>query len=452
MKTTKKLLCTLLVALLVLASAPIGAIDFGIMASAEGEVATSGQCGDNAYWDFNTETGVLTVSGTGDMWDESLPIGSFGSEDPFSYSGKLISDIVIEEGITSIGEYNFDYCYSVKNVVISSTVKKIGKEAFRWCTSLESVNIPEGVESIGDEVFAICIALKSIEIPASVTHIGEAAFLQCFSLSNITVDENNKVYSSDSAGALFDKNKTVLIQYPLGRKTAEYVAPNSVKKINDMAFFYAKYVQKVVLPEGLTSIGIASFYCCCSLGSIKLPESLTTIGEANFYMCAGLKEITFPKSLKEIKEGSLVINPFLEKIYIKSMDATYCEYFGYESFYVDSMSQEDFIKLAIKSEDGIAAYGKKYDEPTIAATIYCHAGSTAEAYAKANNATYVLTHFYEGDWTYDYDNAIRYRKCINCDMIETQTIENEPQNDDSFFARIIAFFKSIFDMIKGWFS
>lgn len=456
MKTTKKLLCTLLVALLVLASAPIVGLtnlDLGIVASAASERETSGQCGDNAYWNFDTETGVFTVRGTGDLWDKEIPIGSFGYRDSISYSGKLVSDIVIEEGITSIGKRNFNYCQSAESVVIPSTVKKIGNEAFRWCTSLKSVDIPEGVESIGDEAFAACLALESVKIPASVTSIGEGVFLQCFSLPNITVDENNKVYSSDSAGALFDKNKTVLIQYPLGRKTAEYVAPNSVKKINDMAFFYAKYVKSVVLPEGLTSIGMAAFYYCCSLESINLPESLESIGTMNFYMCFGLEEITFPKNLKTIDEFTLIINPFLKKIYIKSMDTSYGEYFGCDSFYVDEMSKEDFIKLAIKSEDGLAAYGKSYgEEPIVAATIYCHAGSTAEAYAKENNAKYVLTHFYEGDWTYDKENSVRYRKCINCDEIEIEHIEDEPQEDISFFQKIIDFFRSIFEKIKNLFK
>lgn len=455
MKTTKKLLCTLLVALLVLASAPIGVIDFGIMASAEGEVATSGQCGDNAYWDFNTETGVLTVSGTGDMWDGGLGFDShYGS----AYYDTPVRSVVIENGITSIGKSNFDYCTLLKSATIADSVTKIGDEAFECCASLTDIKLPKDLKYIGSIAFAVC-ALESVEIPACVEYIGEGAFASNLSLLSINVDENNNNYCSDSYGVLFDKNKTILIQYPVKSKTKEYIVPSSVTTIGQGAFQYGMYLEKVVMPEGLKTIEDFAFFYCYSLASVNFPEGLKSIGFQAFLMCFGLTEITLPASLVSMGECAIVDSPFLDKVYIKSMNTTFDEFaVGASEFTVEGISQEEFIDIMLQSnennDESYADYIKEINEEDgfMRATIYCHAGSTAEAYAKTNNATYVLTHFYEGDWTYDYDNAIRYRKCINCDMIETQTIENEPQNDDSFFARIIAFFKSIFDMIKGWFS
>ena len=70
-----------------------------------------------------------------------------------------------------------------------------------------------------------------------------------------------------------------------------------------------------------------------------------------------------------------------------------------------------------------------YDDIVHLSTIYCHAGSTAEAYAIENGVDYELTHFFEGEWTYDYDNMIRYRKCIHCDELETEALETTGDSD-----------------------
>lgn len=450
MKETKKILCTLLVILMVFMSAPIG-LELGVTASAEEEIKTSGKCGDNAYWTFEPDTGKLVISGTGDMWDESLGFATYyGSP----YFDTPLKSVVIEDGITSIGKGNFYYCVYLRDVTIPDSVTKIGKGAFGGCGYLETINIPDKVTFIDKEAFELCASLKSVSIPACVEHIGLGAFSLCLSLSCITVDENNKYFSNDSDGVLFDKNKSTLVQYPIGKKATSYTLPESVKTVDERSFMYAVFLENILLPEGLTTIKDFAFYDCYSLASINLPESLDNIGSGVFSFCFGMSEITFPKSIKALGDGAFIDCPYTDKIYIKSMDTTIGEYFGVSSYYVEGIEKEEFIDLIVNDNEETADYLHSYEDDSVfSATIYCHAGSTAEEYAKANGANYVLTHFYEGEWTYDKANSIRYRKCINCDEIEIEHIEDEPQdNNSSFFAKLLAFLKSIFEKIKSWFK
>lgn len=116
-------------------------------------------------------------------------------------------------GTTSIDDNTFSYCYRLTSVTIPNSVTNIGSNAFKECANLTDVTIGDGV-----------------------TTIGNYAFSNCSSLTNITVDADNTAYSSDSRGTLFDKNKTILIQYPIGNVETAYIIPDSVTTIWDYAF------------------------------------------------------------------------------------------------------------------------------------------------------------------------------------------------------------------------
>ncbi|MCC8072634.1 MAG: leucine-rich repeat domain-containing protein, partial [Clostridiales bacterium] len=136
-------------------------IDFSAYAA-----SYSGTCGDNLTWSLDTDTGVLTIDGSGDMTDYS----SSKSIPWYSYRTS-ITDVELLSGITSIGSYAFYNCTSLISIVISESVISIGWNAFRSCTSLTSITIPNSVTSISGAAFEGCTSLTSITIPNSVTSI-----------------------------------------------------------------------------------------------------------------------------------------------------------------------------------------------------------------------------------------------------------------------------------------
>ena len=175
-----------------------------------------------------------------------------------------------------------------------------GSSAFRGCNSLTSVTIPDSVTSIGGWAFSSCASLESITIPNSVTNIGGSAFRSCHSLTNITVDAGNPNYSSEN-GVLFNKAKTELIQYPVGKKDTTYSIPDSVTSIGSGAFSECYFLTSIPIPNSVTSIGETAFAACASLTSITIPDSVTRIGPYAFLSCVSLKNVTIGSGMTEFE-------------------------------------------------------------------------------------------------------------------------------------------------------
>ena len=202
--------------------------------------------------------------------------------------------------VTSIGDYAFTHRESITSITIPDSVTSIGVGAFSSCESLTSVAIPDSVTFIGDGAFNGCTSLTSVTIPDSVISIGDMPFDYCTSLASIIVDENNKNYSNDSSGVLFDKNKNKLIQYPAGNKRSSYIIPDSVISIENRAFAFCYSLESISVPYGVISIGGGAFWCCWNLTSITIPDSVTSIGGYAFHGCRNLTSLTIPISVTTI--------------------------------------------------------------------------------------------------------------------------------------------------------
>ena len=324
----KRAMAVVLTAIMLLTAAPLSGfvgLDLPNLAdlfTLKADAATySGKCGANLTWSLDTDTGVLTISGTGDMYNW------YSSDDVPWYSNRSsIKTVVIGDSVTSIGRRAFRYCESLTSVTIPNSVTSIGDFAFRNCTGLTSVTIPDSVTSIGSCAFWGCTGLTSVKIPDSVTSIGYRAFFRCTgltsvtipdsltsigvgpfeycdSLTSVTVKEGNPNYSSDEYGVLFNKDKTLLIQYPIGNTRTSSTIPDSVTRIGDWAFAQCTGLTSVTIPDSVTSIGYCAFGNCTGLTSVTIPDSVTSIGDDAFRYCTGLTSVTIPDSVTSIGEG-----------------------------------------------------------------------------------------------------------------------------------------------------
>ncbi len=201
-----------------------------------------------------------------------------------------LTSIVLGNGITTIEESTFNGCYKLAYVTFGNSVTIIGASAFNGCTALTSITIPETVETIGYSAFFGCASIASINIPGSVTLIGAYAFRDCTSLATITVDSKNEKYCSVD-GVLFDKEKTELIQYPIGKTDTSYTVPESVTSIGDHAFYDCSKLTSVTLGNSVENLQWCAFNGCTSLTSITIPSSVIYIDFEVFYGCTSLTEI-----------------------------------------------------------------------------------------------------------------------------------------------------------------
>ena len=208
----------------------------------------SGSCGDNVTYTYTEADHTLTIKGSGAMSDYD-----WGTTPWYNYC-EQITTVMIDDGVTSIGDKAFSDCSGLTSVSIPNSVISIGNDAFYGCSGLTSIDIPNSVTYIGDDAFRGCSGLTSVTIPNSVTSIGEGAFYGCSGLTSVTI-------------------------------------PNSVTSIGDYAFFDCTGLTSVTIPNSVTSIGYYAFYQCSRLTSVTIGNSVTSIGSSAFYNCYGLKKV-----------------------------------------------------------------------------------------------------------------------------------------------------------------
>ena len=250
----------------------------------DGELDHSQSCGDHLIWSLDEENGVLTISGTGDMWNYK------SVRAPWRDKANKILSCVVEPGVESIGAYAFYGNGNLKDVTLPESLRQIGEHAFESCRGMQEIRIPEGVICIGDSAFIYCFALTGVSLPDTLLEIGDYAFDMCTALADVRLS-------------------------------------NSLLKIGDYAFDDCSALTEVQLPDTLAELGHFAFYCC-GLKTIRLPESLKWIGK-NALNCSFLKEVWFEGSAPANEglspDGTWSTLPYMATAYYPAGDESWTE-------------------------------------------------------------------------------------------------------------------------------
>ncbi|MBO4212347.1 MAG: sigma-70 family RNA polymerase sigma factor [Oscillospiraceae bacterium] len=253
-------------------------------------------CGENLVWSFDTDSGTISLTGSGEMYDYYL------MAPPWCQFRESIQALALPEGLTSIGESAFAHCSGLNAVSLPASLKTIGAYAFTKCGLSAAPELPEGLTEIGEFAFYSNTHLGEIRLPSTLSRIGQNAFEACGATA-FHVAEGNSAFSSDACGVLFNGDKTELLYYPVYREGA-YEIPASVRIIGNNAFEFCDGLTEIRFPDGLTRLGAGAFCACSGLTRLDLPETLTEIDSFAFSNCTGLTEVRFPAGLTCIKNGA----------------------------------------------------------------------------------------------------------------------------------------------------
>ena len=239
-----------------------------------GETEKTGKCGDNVTWTFNESTGLMTISGKGEMWSYNQEEGMGGKTQPWKNWRDKIKRVIIKEGITLVGDSAFYSCGSIQKVDFPESLRVIDNFAFYSCSSLSDAPLPEKLDALGQECFAYC-AFTQATIPPFVSILNDAfsnnrhlksikingseevgggivwngQFICCPELETVEVSPDHFFLCAVS-NVLYGKDGA-LISYPGGRKGSSYRLRDGTKEIMRFSFWGAKYLKKLIIPDSV---------------------------------------------------------------------------------------------------------------------------------------------------------------------------------------------------------
>ena len=234
---------------------------------------------DDIYNIRNRMTGLLTLD-MSKVAMTALPANMFD----YRYA---LQQVVLPDGLTSIGQYAFRDCYNLQDVTLPATLKSIDTNAFEDCDNFKNIIIPEGVTSVGTYAFYSCDALQTVKWPSTTTTIRDYTFYQS-GIKSIEIPEG---LTSIGANAFY------------GTNLAKLECPSTLTTINSRAFYNCASLSSVKLNEGLQSLEYRAFYNCDALTSIVLPSTLNYCN-IPFENCNGLRMLTCLALLPPALEGN----------------------------------------------------------------------------------------------------------------------------------------------------
>ena len=300
------------------------------------------KAGDNITWKFNMNTGTLTLTGTGAMYDYN------GTDTPWYSIREDIQRLVVSEDITVIGEYAFYECRYLYYVTLPDSLTTIKNSAFSDCNSLESIVIPAGVTAIGVDsdpeawqfdAFHGCAHLDNIYLaanpanltwkedgddfrsrdPKTVCHV-RSEYLSGYnggSFNNVNVifqgdlcgpsmtwsfDEDSGELRLSGSGKMFDYADAASVPWSSVKTSITYlfIYGSDDITIGKNAFNGCVNLFSANLNySGITSIGASAFEGCTSFIDANFPSNLTSIGSRAFYN-SGIQWLTITKNINSI--------------------------------------------------------------------------------------------------------------------------------------------------------
>ncbi len=302
----------------------------------------------------------------------------------FAFSMTEIEAVVLPAGVKKIGDYAFYYALKLKSVNLPYGLEFIGENAFE-ASRIEKISIPDSVKEIGKNVFSACVCLKEAKLPDGLSVIPKEAFSQCMSLKSVNI-------------------------------------PSAVKEIGVGAFSWCSALESLVIPEAVETIGSQAFDDCLSLTDFTVASDDVDLSESFL----GFTEVDMRGEIRDIYVSDEFVQVYWSLIgKNKEYDTEKYDNFLAAGDCRTIQLEKKFLYALMNSYNSAVENGVTYFDDLV---IYCHEGSSAEAYAIENGIKYVseVCEHNFGEWVTDTANSIKYKTCSKCG----KTYEEELTADD----------------------
>ena len=376
---------------------------------------------DNAKWTLDS-TGTLTISGSGEI---TTCLGEYRGNysdldlkavQPWAAYNDQIRKVIVEEGITYIGSFNFMRCKNLKSVQLPRSldgilegafwkcgalteikgleqVKFVDSGSFGYCTSLEKVKLSDNLDRIWESTFCQS-GLKEIVIPKNVTEIGANAFSHCASLTKVILPPNLRSMCFDAFSEC-----TSLTNIDL---------PESLETIGRFAFENCKKLKSVKFGNKLSVIEVAAYRGCESLsGTITFPSSVEIIEDNAFAACAKITAVKFSDNITEIGYEAFSGVPLREIILPKKLEKLGNRAFSAQDATrivvyknLKELGEYAFFRFGWDAVDG--------EKPTADYVDFYYEGTKAQWGKLANNDTYYPFYYYLNYEHKHIENCVRF--------------------------------------------
>ena len=270
-------------------------------------IVASGACGDNLTWTLDDQ-GTLTISGIGAMWN-------YGREDDgVPWPVKQVKNIVIENGVSSLGKYTC-YACNAESITIPLSLTSIPYECFYFCsisdvyflgTPMQKRALESGWEFVGPPGYGVDPIWHYAGAEEGWDYCGDEVFWQ--------FDGNSGTLTIKGTGSMWDYYEIIpkqerLTNTPWDERRGDVnaiVIDGSNITLGSYVFYGFSSLSEISVPEGVVSIGQYAFSNCASLESVIFSDSLTGISDYAFSNCSDLHNVVFSDSITSIGAGAFI--------------------------------------------------------------------------------------------------------------------------------------------------
>ena len=369
----------------------------------------------SANTNIKIKSGTVSISPNAFYYEESLTgiripesVTTIGA---FAFYGANIDKLRIPKSVIEIQDNRLGAYFSKKIIVDPENPSYSSDETgalfnknktqmyeYPGANKTKTYRIPNTVRRVHTLCFAYTQFLNTLIIPKSVKVLEIDAVDHTCYISAFQVDKNNPHYSSDQAGCLYNKNKTTLIRYPVGRKASSFTVPKQVKTIGRFSFMEANNLHTLIMSDNVTTIGEFAINRCFALENIRFSKNITCVEGS---LCGSNPWLeNQPDGVVYIGKVAYQLNGCVKKVTIKSGTVSIVDYAFSNTDCLQSVVIPKSVKTigccafadsvkTIQINNPKCAFLMEKDTFPKKATLFAAKGSTTQAYAEAFGRTFV---------------------------------------------------------------